>query len=45
VAALVALLIPRRTAPSIVTREAHPALTAEAEVIVGAIALSPDDLA
>jgi MFS family permease len=45
VAALVALLIPRRRAPSIVTREAHPALTAEAEVIVGAIALSPDDLA
>jgi EmrB/QacA subfamily drug resistance transporter len=45
VAALVALLIPRRSAPSIVTREAHPALTAEAEAIVGAIALSPDDLA
>jgi EmrB/QacA subfamily drug resistance transporter len=45
VAALVALLIPRRSAPSIATREAHPALTAEAEAIVGAIALSPDDLA
>jgi EmrB/QacA subfamily drug resistance transporter len=45
VAALVALLIPQRSAPSIVTREAHPALTAEAEAIVGAIALSPDDLA
>lgn len=45
VAALVALLIPRRSAPSIVTREAHPALTAEAEAIVGAIAFSPDDLA
>jgi EmrB/QacA subfamily drug resistance transporter len=45
VAALVALLIPRRSAPSIVTREAHPALTAEAQAIVGAIALSPDDLA
>jgi EmrB/QacA subfamily drug resistance transporter len=45
VAALVALLIPARTGASIVEREAHPALTAEAEVIVGAIAFGPEDLA
>ncbi len=45
VAALVALLIPRRAAPSVVVRESHPALTAEAEVIVGAIAFGPEDLA
>jgi EmrB/QacA subfamily drug resistance transporter len=44
VAALVALLIPRRNF-SIVAREAHPALTAEADAIVGAIAFSPEDLA
>ena len=35
VAALAALTIPRRTTTSIVERETHPALTAEAEVIVG----------
>ena len=45
VAALAALAIPKRTAPSIVEREPHPALTAEAEVIVGAIAFGPEDLA
>jgi MFS family permease len=45
VAALAALTIPKRTAPSIVEREPHPALTAEAEVIVGAIAFGPEDLA
>jgi len=45
VAALAALMIPRREAPSVVTREPHPALTAEAEVIVGAIAFGPEDLA
>jgi len=44
-AALAALLIPRREAPSIVVRERHRALTAEAEVIVGAIAFGPEDLA
>jgi MFS family permease len=44
VAALAALLIPKRLAP----RTAHAplrALTAEAEVIVGAIAFGPEDLA
>lgn len=45
VAAVAALLIPRRETPSIVLREAHPALTGEAEVIVGAIALRSEDLA
>jgi EmrB/QacA subfamily drug resistance transporter len=45
VAALAALAIPKRDAPSIVERELHPALTAEAEVIVGAIAFGPEDLA
>jgi EmrB/QacA subfamily drug resistance transporter len=45
VAALAALAIPKREAPSIVEREPHPALTAEAEVIVGAIAFGPEDLA
>jgi MFS family permease len=44
VAALVALMIPRRAVPSVVLREAHPALTGEAEVIVGAIALRSEDL-
>ena len=42
---LAALLIPRRQAPSIVVREPHRVLTAEAEVIVGAIAFGPEDLA
>ncbi len=45
VAALAALTIPKRTAPSVVAHESHPALTAEAEVIVGAIAFGPEDLA
>ena len=45
VAALAALTIPKRTIPSIVAREAHPALTAEAEVVVGAVAFGPEDLA
>ena len=45
VAAAAALLIPRRQAPSIVERAPHRALTAEAEVVVGAIAFGPEDLA
>jgi MFS family permease len=45
VAALAALLIPRGEAVPIVAREPHRALTAEAEVIVGAIAFGPEDLA
>jgi MFS family permease len=45
VAALAALAIPRRRSPSVVARQPHPALTAEAEVIVGAIAFGPEDLA
>ncbi len=45
VAALAALIIPKRTADSIVERETHRALTAEAEVVVGAIAFGPEDLA
>jgi hypothetical protein len=31
--------------PSLVESEPHPALTAEAEVIVGSIAFGPEDLA
>ena len=45
VAALAALTIPKRTAPSVVVARAHPALTAEAEVFVGAIGFGPEDLA
>jgi hypothetical protein len=45
VAALAALAIPKRVAPSVVERAPHPGLTAEAEVIVGAIAFGPEDLA
>jgi MFS family permease len=45
VAALAALTIPKRIGASIVERESHPALTAEAEVVVGAIAFGPEDLA
>jgi MFS family permease len=46
VAALVALLIPGRRAVSAGRRrDPHPALTAEAEAIVGAIAVGPEDLA
>jgi MFS family permease len=45
VAALVALLIPGRNAASVGRRrDPHPALTAEAEAIVGAIAVGPQDL-
>jgi EmrB/QacA subfamily drug resistance transporter len=44
VAALVALLIPRRPGSSIVVQESHPALTAEAEAIVGAIAFGSEEL-
>jgi hypothetical protein len=42
IAALVALKIPRQNRPSIVESESHPALTAEAEVFVGAIAYTPE---
>jgi len=42
VAALVALKIPHRDGPSIVESESHPALTAEAEVFVGAIGYTPE---
>jgi MFS family permease len=42
VAALVAVKIPQRDGPSIVESESHPALTAEAEVFVGAIAYTPE---
>jgi MFS family permease len=45
VAALVALLIPGRAAESVVRRERHPGLTAEAEAVVGAFAVGPEDLA
>jgi MFS family permease len=45
VAALAALAIPRRTGPSRVAAESHPALTAEAEVVVGAIAFVPEETA
>jgi EmrB/QacA subfamily drug resistance transporter len=45
VAALAALLIPGRAAAgSHVAASPHPALTAEAEAIVGAIAVGPEDL-
>jgi predicted MFS family arabinose efflux permease len=44
VAALAALTIPRRTMPSTIAREPHPAFTAEAEVIAGAIAFGPEDV-
>jgi MFS family permease len=46
VAALVALLIPGRVNPAGARlHEPHPGLTAEAEAIVGAIAVGPEDLA
>jgi MFS family permease len=46
VAALVALLIPGRADPAAARlHEPHPALTAEAEAIVGAIAVGPEDFA
>jgi hypothetical protein len=37
VAAIAALMIPTRDRPAVVRSESHPALTAEAEVVVGAI--------
>jgi hypothetical protein len=46
VAALVALLIPGRVNPAGARlHETHPGLSAEAEAIVGAIAVGPEDLA
>ena len=45
VAALVALRIPGRAADSVVRHERHPGLTAEAEAVVGAFAVGPEDLA
>jgi len=45
IAALAALLIPKRVGPSVLAQESHPALTAEAEVIIGPIAFGPEDLA
>jgi EmrB/QacA subfamily drug resistance transporter len=42
VAALAALKIPTRVGASIVESEAHPSLTAEAEVLAGAIAYVPE---
>jgi MFS family permease len=43
VAAIAALMIPARGRPSVVIGELHPALTAEAEVIVGAIGFVGED--
>jgi hypothetical protein len=43
VAAAAGLLIPRRTRPSVVLSESHPGLTAEAEVMVGAMAYVAED--
>ena len=43
VAAIAALMIPARNQPSVVISESHPALTAEAEVIVGAIGYVAED--
>ncbi len=43
VAALAATLIPTREGPSVVLRESHRALTAEAEVVVGAIGFVAED--
>ena len=45
VAALAACLIPTRAGSSVVLRESHPALTAEGEAIVGAIAYVPEETA
>jgi MFS family permease len=44
VAALAALKIPNLRGPSAVDRESHPGLTAEAEVVVGAMAYTPEPL-
>jgi MFS family permease len=43
VAAVAALMIPSRSRPSIVLSESHPGLTAEAEVVVGAIGYVAED--
>jgi hypothetical protein len=43
VAAIAAFMIPTRTRPSVVLSESHPALTAEAEVVVGAIGYVAED--
>ena len=43
VAAVAGLMIPRRAGPSVVLDESHPGLTAEAEVMVGAIAYVAED--
>jgi MFS family permease len=43
VAAITALMIPTRSRPSVVSSESHPALTAEAEVVVGAIGYVAED--
>jgi hypothetical protein len=43
VAAITALMIPTRSGPSVVLSESHPALTAEAEVVVGAIGYVAED--
>ena len=43
VAAIAALMIPARNRPSVVVSESHPALTAEAEVIVGPIGYVAED--
>jgi MFS family permease len=43
VAAVAAFMIPTRTRPSVVLSESHPALTAEAEVVVGAIGYVAED--
>jgi MFS family permease len=42
-AAVAALMIPTRRRPSVVLSESHPALTAEAEVVVGAIGYVAED--
>jgi predicted MFS family arabinose efflux permease len=44
VAAGAAFTIPRRQGVPITSTESHPALTAEAEVVIGAIAYAPEDL-
>jgi MFS family permease len=43
VAAIAALMIPTRGGPSVVVSESHPGLTAEAEVVVGAIGYVRED--
>jgi MFS family permease len=43
VAAFAACTIPGRKGDAVVAAESHPALTAEAEVVVGAIAFTPEE--